>query len=496
MLPLKELVVLITQLYKKEDQKYLSKRLNLNGKSRQYFELLQNPLEEEIDRFLCLQIYKSSSKTAVRNFRTLKSRLHRSLVNHLAELPLNRVSGSRKLRLVYELERSTLVAKVAELRSMRKLAASIAGAAIAPARHAGLKDLEYRNQLILANYFAYEGNLRLFHYHSSISNRLFDELRIEMEAKEYYLRLIARQVKYKSHQRGLTRLAKQYYFRLVRKLRRYKGCFARIYQFRIGLIYFQLTHQYQDLLKLCTRFEKLVKQYPSEVSKIEYAEIGLIRMHALRLLGKPEQAIPYAVECEATLQPGGFNWLKCMEEYFLCAAAAQNYELCAEILHKVKKHESHRSQNAIGYDIWGLYEVGLAFVTLKEVAGKKNNIFRFLSNKSVFKNDKNGFMIALRIFQVLHLLGDREFDTAAEATRQLYRHLNRKVLNQEAERTLIFCQFLQALVRFGYMSGPKKIHYTRYLTELRESARNTPRNKNNFEVIPFEDLVKKTLTLL
>lgn len=261
--------------------------------------------------------------------------------------------------------------------------------------------------------------------------------------------------------------------------------FERYYQLK--MLHFELIGNYKALLDFTIEAENGVKKTKINPTRFDIRYNIYIRTFSYLCLHEFKKGFYSAEEGEKSIEPSTQNWFAHMENYFLLAMHARDYEKAVEIFSKVNRNSHIKKISSDAAERWKLMKAYLNFAIPEKKIIKRLTFSDFYNSMEHYNKDKKGYNISLIILEFMHMMNKGDFDLAINKIdaieRYYYRHLNEPGKNPREKQ---FFKLIKVLVASGYNPTVARENGQKYVDKLIEKNQHEP--FTDPEIIPYEHL--------
>lgn len=458
-----------------------------NTKDNLYLKLFKGIAEGlfENDEDAARAIYQTTPKD--KKYQMLKSRLKERLTSSLFFLNHKKIQDSQYQKAVYQCNKNYFCAKILLTHGARTSAVALAKGTLTTALQFDLNEITLLCAQMLRNHFAMMGLKTEFKHYEQIADKALKLTRAENRAELMYQSILTQVARSKSYKPELAALAKEY-FHQSKELCRYQPTFhLQLLHYRIGLLYYQIIHNYRLLLNLCSRMQLFFKKHPRYRLASQEGEIALLKMVCCLNLNDYRNGKLNAKDALNFYVKGGNNWFVVMENYFLLAMHSIKYDEAADIYLKATGHQRFQYLSEEKLETWRIFEAYLYYVQPEKLE-KDFKILKFINEVPIYSKDKGGLYPAILIAQLLYMIDRGDDENIEKKIESLRIFSSRYLSGKKSERTSIFIKMLRLYVNYKYKPDHIKSKAAGFLKKLATAAANKISEDETVEIIPYENL--------
>lgn len=488
---LRELVKIVTDRGQKNFPLLEFKNKNPN-KEIELFHLIRNG-QCENDQQAAALMYKAQPNDP--RIKMLKSRLRKKLLNNLFFLDFS--DQSLKISHRYEQKSLTLLYQA---RTLMNEGESTTSAGLLRMALALAEEAEF-TQIIIDCY-----QLLLENYSLSISSTNFYKTKnilakyralaaLEQEAADlYYTSRLELNKSVFAKNKYLEKLKV-----VVQKLEDLwkKTQSANIFDFyyKLSISLHELTGNFAEILKTTAISEELLQKGKINKKRFDDRYNKYINVYAYLRVKEYEKGLVAAASYVQVFNRSMNNWFAFMENYYLLAMHAGQYDQASKLYAEVMRNTSYKKISRTAQERWSLYGTYLYFVNPSDELLKQSNYRKLILSVPEHSKDKQGFNVAILILQFMYFLRSQDTDALNYRIDSLKKYAGRHLTHQLSKRNLLFFKMLVLLVKedLDYTQAKKKGE------PLLQRLKNTPIPGDAYaeiEIMPYEHLWTLILKML
>ncbi|MEJ8755736.1 hypothetical protein WG947_01900 [Pontibacter sp. H259] len=435
------------------------------------------------DKEAACKLY-GSDQSDVR-YKMLKHRVKKKLYNKLLTIEIN--SNLTALQKEMECVRLLNIAKVLFRQLEFPLSISIANKVISISQEYEFNEYLLQAYEIELAAYTNQGSLKSFNETREKYAKCLSLVNLEKEAID--LHQLA-----KAHLRSTVKVRKTLLKELPRIIARLEGILSEAYSFEIFLSYYRTSILYYELIGEFLQIINITKDAANKVQEgkinpfrfdLRFNTFNLIYAH-LRTKSY-STGLMYASDFYSLFDPTTKNWFAYMENYFLLALHAKQYELASVLLHRVRSNSSYNIINNDAKERWQLYTAYLYFVEPSFPVLEGFNYQKFITSITEYSKDKQGFNVAILILQFLYYLKKGDTEGLLYRIESLKKYILTHLKDTFSLRSKLFLKLLMLTVTEDYDEESCRIKGAKHYQKLIETP--TPGDAYaEIEIVPYEHL--------
>lgn len=465
------------------DKSYLSNKDSLFSKLYEGISSGKIKCDKDASSFLY-----GTEKITVK-FRQLKSRFRKRALNTLMFLDLNDQIGRVPInRAFFELNQIRYANNILMKYTAKELSLKL----IKDNYH---KALEYNNYSALLDFsyvlmtdFAIKENHKKFDYEVKSILSYQESARIELLSNVLYYKT---NLFFKKHKNPKDyHIIKKEIDDFEKEIINHQT-FQNIYlMIRTYQTYYEYAGDANKVMECCIKAEELFDRQPNHTLLRQRSLISIYKIKALIYQRKFEEGL---LECRKSItffEEGAVNWFILYEFKFLLEIKSQNIELGNETIQFIKNHPKSKKNVANYKEKWIIFDGYLTFLKHYKSNGNfKFNYLKFINNLTITSQDKTGYNLAIRILEILFILGRGEYEKFIQLTDAIKtykaRYLKDKTMSQRSD---IFLKILLYLEHTNFNFTPIEKKFKKEFFKLNND--NNRFDSDESEIIPYEDLLE------
>ncbi|MDQ3292456.1 MAG: hypothetical protein M3Q05_14310 [Bacteroidota bacterium] len=267
------------------------------------------------------------------------------------------------------------------------------------------------------------------------------------------------------------------------------------YYYKLNISLHELTGNFAEILKTTALSEELLQKGKINKKRFDDRYNKFINVYAYLRVKEYEKGLQAAASFVQVFNRSTNNWFAFMENYFLLAMHAGQYDQASKLYAEVMRNTFYRKISRSAQERWSLYGTYLYFVNPSDEVFKQSNYRKLMSLVPEYSKDKQGFNVAILILQFIYFVRAQDTDALNYRMDSLKKYAGRHLTHQLSKRNLLFFKMLMLLVKedLDYTQAKKKGEL------LLQRLKNTPVPGDAYaeiEIIPYEHLWTLILDML
>lgn len=427
--------------------------------------------------------------------RMVRARLRKKLLNHLYFLNLNdgylKVSYRAEQECLNQLHQARILIKEGQYQIAEKLLLN----ALKISRETEFTAHTLSIVSLLRMSYVAMGNAQQYHKINELLPVYKVLLEKEEEAENLYFTVkleVNRSVNAKKN--FLPRLEN-----IVNQLRELWESHRSFYLFELyyktNIWYQELTNNFGNIIAIASETEELLEQNVINNKRFDDRYNKFIKVYA-HLRDRQFAAGLRAAESYAdSFSRTSSNWFAFMENYFLLAMHAGNYDTATRIFNEANNNPFYVKLNKNARERWQLYRSYLYFIKPNPELLKQFNYLEFMAAVPEYSKDKEGFNVAILILQFLYFLKAGEVEALLYRIESLKKYSGRHFKDSFSIRSQLFFKLLNVVIREDLNAERCR----RKGRALADKLAVTPAPGDAYaeiEIIPYEHLWEEMLKML
>ncbi|MFD2245232.1 hypothetical protein [Pontibacter ruber] len=264
--------------------------------------------------------------------------------------------------------------------------------------------------------------------------------------------------------------------------------------YRVYIGYHEQQGNFSKLVDITLDAVKLVEEGVINPNRFNLSFNNYILVYAHLRASNLQNGLKYA-EMYLPLYPQSSpNWFAYMENYFLLAVHAKQYELGQLLLQKVFDNTSFSRILTTAKERWKLYQLYFRLVAPNKSFYKDRNN-PYLLSLPEYSKDKQGFNVAILILQFIYFLENGDAEALLYRIESLKKYILTHLKDVFSLRSKLFLKLLMLTVTEDFNPKSCEIKGAKILEKLQEAP--TPGDAfAEIEIIPYEHLWEIILRIL
>lgn len=472
------------------DKSYLSANDSLFAKLYNAIENGQVKSDNDAEMFL----YGSATNSV--KFRQLKSRFRKRALNTLFFLDLNDAIGKNPInKAFFELNHINHINQILLKYSSTRLAIKIITDNYSKALEYNAFTILQHFSSILLSYYSFNGMEKKFKEEEQRLKSYFEKSKIEIEANLLYNKT-AIFFKRKGNSKN-PQIIKREIEKFEKEESLNSTYETKYFVIRTNLLFYENIGDLDKVLAYCQMADELFKKYPKFALLRQRGMITLYKLKVKMTQKEYSDGLEILKKSELLYEVGTTNWFLLYEFKFLLTLKKSDLEKAEEIKNYIMKHPNFKSLISTYQEKWIIFDGYLTFYKqFKSSSNFSFNYPKFINNLPSYSQDKVGFNFAIRILEVLFVLGKKDFPQFMQMADALKTYRLRYLTNKDmSQRNNLFLKMILQIepLNFDIIKIEQKV--SKDLIKLNDIK--TRFNADEWEIIPYEDLwlmIKKILS--
>src|SRR5688572_16784445 len=265
--------------------------------------------------------------------------------------------------------------------------------------------------------------------------------------------------------------------------------------YKTNIWYQELTNNFENIITITSATEKLLEKGQINNKRFDDRYNKYIKVYAHLRDRQFEEGLKAAESYTDSFSRSSANWFAFMENYFLLAMHAGNYEVATRIFNEANNNPFYQKINKAARERWQLYRSYLYFIKPNPDLLKQFNYLDFMAAVPEYSKDKEGFNVAILILQFLYFLKGKEVEALMYRIENLKKYSGRHFKDSFSIRSQLFFKLLNVVIREDL--NPDRCR--RKGRALADKLAVTPAPGDAYaeiEIIPYEHLWEEILKML
>ncbi|MCB0554123.1 MAG: hypothetical protein KDD02_11270 [Phaeodactylibacter sp.] len=445
------------------------------------------------DNLAAKALFKQDGQS--QNYQKLKSVLKGRLIDYLFLIDLSEPYYNDRQKAYYECYKKWAAVKILLGKNARTSAVSLCLNILKQAQRFEFTELILDiSRMLRLHYGTRKGNIKKYEQYNQLFKAYEKLWSVENEAEGLYTGLVLHYVNSKASKPEIGEMAKAYYEQLAPYLEKYDSYRLRFSTFFIQLAIYMNGNDYLGSIEVAREaidyFED--KDYQATAPLLIFLYQQLVCFTQLKEYEKGKKV---AERCLELVEENSFNWFKFQENYFLLAMHSGRYQEAYRIFQQTMENIrfSYLPEQII--ELWKIFEAYVHYlITLGKIEAcgeedeHKFRMSRFLNDIPIYSKDKRGMNIAILTIQILFIIQQQKFETAADRIDSVRKYAYRYLVNGQTYRSNCFIQMLARLPSAHYHKQAVIRKTQRLRAKLEEVPLEVANQAHDIEIIPYEQL--------
>ncbi|MCC9167936.1 hypothetical protein [Pontibacter harenae] len=262
-------------------------------------------------------------------------------------------------------------------------------------------------------------------------------------------------------------------------------CFNAYY--KVSILYYELAGNFDNIIKLTEESAALVEQGIVNKDRFELKYNAYILVYAHLRAKKFDNGLKYADMYLCYFDPHSHNWFSFLENYFLLAVHANQYEISNTVLKQAQSNSFYNKLFDTAKERWKLYSAYLYFISPAAATLESFNYLDLVLSVTEYSKDKQGFNVAILILQFMHFLRRGDAEALLYRIESLKKYILTHLKDSFSLRSKLFLKLLILTVTENFSVSSCRLKGEKHLRKLRE----TPIPGDAYaeiEIVPYEHL--------
>jgi len=457
-------------------------------------ELYDGLLNDEFsnDKDACQTLYETDKVN--QNYRNLKSRLEKRLVNTLFLIDANDSTYSDYQQAYYNCYKNFAAFKILQGKGARVASIKLAEKTLNQAIKFHFTEVViFLIHDLRLFYGTIVGNSKKFESYNFLLKEYQHKYRLEQESREMYMNLASNFASSKSSKPELIEKANQYNERLnqLPKIDSLNFCFS---SNLVKALKNEIENNYENVIKVCNQSLIEIEEYKN-ISRNHLFSFQFKKLNSLIQLKKYSEAETTAQQCLNLQRVGNINWLITLQFYFILLFRSQNFQRAYELYHEIQPIKKSKNAPEVLKELWQIinaylhYFVSVSEIQIpKEISRKKFRINKFLNEVPVFSKDQRGMKVSILVLHLMFLLHQKKYNEVITRTEALQVYASKYLRKDETYRSNCFIKMLLQIPASNFneiaLQRKAKVHFEKLKSRPLEIS-NQP---TEIEMVPYEIL--------
>ena len=264
----------------------------------------------------------------------------------------------------------------------------------------------------------------------------------------------------------------------------------------LSIQYLELLGDFRAISEAVANAEDLLRQGKLHANWFNHKYNAFIRIYALLRTRQYETGLSLAPKYLLLFEPQTVNWFAFMENYLLLALHAQRYALAGELLQKSVENRFFREIQQPAKERWELYRKYL--VLMSDVLPES---LRIELPEDVFielvtlPKDKAGYNLSLLVLDTIKSFTTKKIDDYESHSERIKKYIQKYMRGEKAERPKILLRLLLLALKNG-LDFDQIVEASGNLSERLGQAPPPGDAFAEVEIVPYEHLWEAVLIIL
>lgn len=265
--------------------------------------------------------------------------------------------------------------------------------------------------------------------------------------------------------------------------------------FRTSILNYELNGDFGEIIRITEEADEFIKSGKVNSLRFDQKYNAYILVYAHLRNKSFERGLKYAEKFTPYFDETTLNWFSYMENYFLLALHAKQYELSSLLLRKVQDNSQYKELRKNSNERWQLYYTYLYFLKPDLLIEQEFKYQKFFNSFTGYTKDKQGFNVAILILQFIHFLNKNDSEALFYRIESLKKYSSTHLNDASSLRSRLFLKLLMLTVTEDFDAEACRIKGAKSYQKLSETP--TPGDAYaEIEIIPYEHLWEMILDIL
>lgn len=265
--------------------------------------------------------------------------------------------------------------------------------------------------------------------------------------------------------------------------------------FKTSILNYELIGDFGEIIKITEEANKYVQSGQLNALRFDISYNAFILVYAHLRNKSFERGLEYAEKYIIHFDSSTINWFSYMENYFLLAIHAKQYELASILLNKVQENSQFKQIPINSRERWQLNQAYLNFFKPALYQQESFNYQKFINSFTSYSKDKQGFNVAILILQFIYFLKKNDSEALLYRIESLKKYSSTHLKDANSLRSKLFLKLLMLTVTEDFDSNASRLKGEKTYQKLSETP--TPGDAYaEIEIIPYEHLWEMVLEIL
>lgn len=333
---------------------------------------------------------------------------------------------------------------------------------------------------ILRSHLGIKRGLKAYNKYNADIEQMADKMIKLLQSRDYYHRLMVPNLFQKNREQHFSDYSVDALAQLGKYYKETRSGKIGFYYWHLKVYHHQIHKEMPLALDAAQSLLKLLEKTPAIHSNSRVASANFQIAAISAYMGKYADAFKSATKAHSMAVKGLMNELAALEMMFLTAFQAGKYKEAQTIVNKAKAHPKIKANKLIPAK-WDYYQAYLLFVS-----GKYEEASRMLWNYNELYKDKAGWLLGLRILELMCMVQQDELEIMDFRT-ESFRKLIQRQKSENVQRVKDMVKVMESYVRQGGNKEKTLKKEARRLSLLRSGEGNYQWDPLGFELIRFDE---------
>lgn len=383
-------------------------------------------------------------------YKMLKHRVKKKLFNELSYVCPQKVTSNFVQQKEIQCNSLIYQANIVRVRYEFDLVTSLAGKALAIAQEFDFIDLKVSALELLSLSYSEQGYAKKFAAAQEELKLAMSHFVKEREAVSLFQQATIQLRKSTKTRKEFLPLLPKIILQLE-ELWKGSGTFSAYYAYyRTYIMYHELQGNFKEIIDITVDALKRVSENKINAHRFEMTYNNYIMVYAHLRAKYFNDGLAYAEKNLSLYNPDTRNWFAYMENYFLLAIHARQYELADILQRKVFDNSAFHIIPTVAKERWLLYRAYFRLVYPKATMSEGEAQNPYLLSLPEYSKDKLGFNVAILTLQFIYLLERGETEALLYRIESIKKYVSTHLKDAFSLRSKLFLKLLVLTVTEDY----------------------------------------------
>lgn len=254
-----------------------------------------------------------------------------------------------------------------------------------------------------------------------------------------------------------------------------------------SILYYELIGDFAEIINITEDAVNNVNLGNINATRFDIKYNAYILIYAHLRTKKYSKGLVFANDFYGLFEQTTRNWFAFMENYFLLALHAKQYELASVLLHRVRSNTSFSIIKSDAKERWQLFTAYLFFIEPSSPVVEGFNYPKFITSITEYSKDKQGFNVAILILQFMYYLKKGDTEGLLYRIESLKKYILTHLKDTFSLRSKLFLKLLMLTVTEDYNAHSCRLKGAKHYQKLIETS--PPGDAYaEIEIVPYEHL--------